>query len=55
MTTWILAYLLTGFVIHFVGAQVLKIKPNDSTAWETAAVILWPITVCAAAVQCRKE
>lgn len=43
--TIILGYLLVGFVLHWIGAQVWKVTANESTAWELAATVLWPITV----------
>lgn len=43
---WLLAYLLVGFVISWVGSNVLSAKPNPAGwAWELAAVLLWPVTI----------
>lgn len=47
MSELILGYLLVGFVLHWIGAQVFKIPPNKSTTWELAAAILWPLTLLA--------
>lgn len=44
---WLLAYLLVGFVLHFVGSQCLRLPPAASSWWELAAVTLWPLTIIA--------
>lgn len=45
--TNLLTYLLIGFVIHWVGAQVFKAPPNPSWLWELTATVLWPLTLLA--------
>lgn len=43
--TWLLAYLLFGFVVSWIGTNVYKKTSDNGWRWELAAVILWPITV----------
>jgi hypothetical protein len=45
---WLLAYLLLGFIGHFIGVHILRIPPNDSWRWELAVVLFWPIPIAVA-------
>jgi hypothetical protein len=52
---WLLAYLLFGFVVSWIGSNIMHIKPNESWRWELAATVLWPFTVlCAVIYKGRK-
>lgn len=52
MTTWVLSYLLVGFVLHFIATSA-DIRPNDRLGWfwELMAVLLWAIVVPVAIYQ----
>ena len=43
--TWLLALLLTGFVLRFIASEVMQIKSGLDWRWELAATVLWPITL----------
>lgn len=43
MMTWLLGYLLVGFVASWCFTQILHIKTNNNWHWELAATILWPL------------
>jgi hypothetical protein len=43
--TWLLASLLTGFVLRFIASEVMHIKSDLDWRWELAATVLWPIAL----------
>ena len=46
--TWLLAYLLVGFVLHFIGGAILGAHQHSDWRWELAGILLWPLTAVVA-------
>ena len=48
MLTWILGYLLVGFIIYWICTAMFGIDPELSLTWQLAAISLWPLVVALA-------
>lgn len=54
--TWLLASLLTGFVLRFIGSEIMHIKSDLDWRCELVATALWPITLTLGIIAaCRKK
>jgi hypothetical protein len=51
--TWLLAYLLFGFVIHWCCTQIFHLETNNNWRWELAATVLWPVAAICGAILFR--
>jgi hypothetical protein len=45
MLTWILGYLLVGFIIYWLCTAMFGIDPDLPLTWQFAAIALWPLVV----------
>lgn len=46
---WLLAYLLVGFVLHFIGGAIYRAPHNNDWRWELATIFFWPAVALIAA------
>ena len=42
---WLLAYLLVGFVLYWVGTDVFKLEYKAAWRANLAAILCWPIAI----------
>jgi hypothetical protein len=53
--TDLLAYLLIGFVLHWIATQILRVETNLDWRWELAATIFWPIAAICGIILVRRD